>query len=196
MDYKKYFKGLEKELRGLEKTKDVTEKIKEYTKKFESNKGKIVLYSKNGGEFLYDISVLTFDPNNIIKGENKKIIISDRNLKYNSFLLVESELGGESASSAFGIFKNVIKDFLKLIIGNSRYKVMIMAISPYKDEVDYIKNRLEILSELYEKSECNSDILIIVIEGYHKDGKGQIKLDTSKMHYEILSKNKLLSEII
>ncbi|MBI5993066.1 hypothetical protein ACV30Q_15315 [Clostridium perfringens] len=190
MDYKKYFEELKKELKGLKKTNEVTNKIKEYTKNFESNKDKIVLYSNNGGEFLYDISVLTFNPNNIIKGENKKITINDRSLKYNSFLLVESELGGESASSALGVFRNVVKDFLKLIIGNSRYKVMIMAISAYKDEVDYIKNRLEVLSELYERSECNSDILIIAIEGYHKDGRGQIKLDTSKMHYEILSKDK------
>ncbi|MDK0618477.1 hypothetical protein P5F24_11145 [Clostridium perfringens] len=190
MDYVIYFEGLKRKLQGLTDTKIITKNIKEYTKEFfEKDINKVVLYSKNGGEFLYDVSVLSFDPKKVIGSKKREIIINNNFLEYNSFLLLESELGGESASSALGVFRNVVKDFLKLMIGNSKYKVMIMAVSPYKEEHNYIENRLKVLEELYKKSECNSDILILTIEGFHRKEKTQIKLDTSKMHYKIFSKN-------
>ena len=192
MDYKRYFNGISQELKSLTDTKTITDKIKTFTKKFfESDPDKMVYYSGNPSEFLYDISVLSFNPKDIIENNNNNndIIINSNYKKYNSFLLLESELGGVSASSPKGVFKNVVEDFSKLLIGNSKYKIMIMALSPYSKEKNYKENRLEILKRIYINSNCNSDMLIVVIEGDH-NGKNsnQIKLDTSTMYAYILNR--------
>ena len=193
MDYKKYYNGLKNKLNGLSDTEVITKNIKEYTKDFFiSDKNKIVRYSGNGGEFLYDVSVLTFDPIKIITSNRqcKSMNINKSFIEYNSFLLLESEVGGKGASSPYGIFKNVLEDFSKLLIGNSKYKVMVMAVSPYKGESNYVEKRLEILQNIYDNSDCNSDIFVVVIEGSHSGGKSnQIKLDTKKMHYKILARS-------
>ena len=181
---------MKEKLDGLNKTGKITNAIKEYTEKYikDTERNKIVLSNRNGGEFLYDVSVVNFNPKQFIKKRGKSIVIDNEETIYSSFLLLESELGGPRGSSAIGVFRNVVEDFLKLIIGNSKYKIMIMAVSKYKGEENFVKNRIDILREIYLKSECNSDILIIAIEGYHKRDKTQIKLDTKKMHYEILSR--------
>lgn len=189
MNYERYYTGLSDKLKDLYDTQKITDAIKEYTKNFfKADNNKIVRYSDNGGEFLYDVSVLSFNPNNIVNSKNRKININNITT-YKAYLLLESELGGNSASSAYGVFKNVVEDFSKLLIGNSKYKVMIMAVSPYKGESNYIENRLEILQNIYDNSDCNSDISIIVIEGKHDGGKSnQIKLDTKKMHLKKLER--------
>lgn len=105
--------------------------------------------------------------------------------------MLESELGGESASSASGVFKNVVKDFSKLLIGNSEHKVMVMALSGYKNEDNYIGSRIEILYKIYLNSNCNSEILLIIIEGDHNGGNSrQIKLDTSKIKGYLIGRDK------
>lgn len=190
MKYEEYYSGLSAKLRDLSDTETITKAIKDYTKYFfKDDKSKVIRYSNNGGEFLYDISVLSFDPIKIINSARSTLNINKNFTTYKAFLLLESELGGNSASSAYGVFKNVVEDFSKLLIGNSKYKVMIMAVSPYKDESNYVENRLEILQNIYDNSDCNSDIFVIVIKGSHNGGgSNQIKLNTKEMCYKRLAR--------
>lgn len=166
LDYDKYFDGLKEELENLKYTTQITNSIKLYTKKFfEKDTDKKVFYSDSKTkEFMYDISVLTFDPINVIEKTtaNKfkvstnanKFKVSTNINKFKAFLLLESELGGTSASGPKGVFKNSMQDFSKLLIGNSPYKIMIMGLSPYSDEKEnFIKNRIEIIEQVYKSSD-------------------------------------------
>lgn len=189
LDYDKYFDGFKKELENLKDTTQITNRIKLYTKKFfEKDTDKKVFYSdSNTKEFMYDISVLTFDPINIIE---KTTVLNQNINKFKAFLLLESELGGTSASGPKDVFKNSMQDFSKLLIGNSPYKIMIMGLSPYSDEKgNFIENRIKIIEQVYKSSDCNSNIGLIIIYGNHKgETSRQLKLETDKMHFKLLEK--------
>lgn len=194
MNYTKYFNGLKEELKNKTSTSIITESIKIFTENFFKNdKNKYVYHAKNKSEFLYDISVLTFMPFDILQLQNKTALINTKFNMYNAFMLIESELGGESASGPGTTFKNVMNDFAKLLIGNSKHKIMIMALSPYKNETNFIQNRLKFIKQVYNQSNCNSEMFLIIIEGYHPNQKKnlsrQIRLYTNKIHSFMLSRN-------
>lgn len=186
MDYNFFVQGLKEKIKGKNKTGDITKAIKDYTRDFFKDKNDLVFSSEENSEYLYDVSVLTFDPKNVINNVDEI-----KYFEYKAYLLLESELGGPSATAYTQVFKNVLEDYLKLLIGKSEYKIMIMGLSPKRKETNYIENRIEIMKEIYEKSECESSILLVVIEGSNKDENGQtiqIKLDTSKIHAFILKR--------
>ena len=85
------------------------------------------------------------------------MIVKARSLELSSdnisvFLAVESELGGTGASSAYGVMKNVVEDYLKLLIIRCAYRVMVFTSLPYSGEGDHVANRAETLRELYSRS--------------------------------------------
>lgn len=193
LNYDEYFNGLKGALENLKDTTQITNSIKLYTKKFfEKDTDKKVFYSDSKTkEFMYDISVLTFDPINVIeKTTSNKFKVSTNINKFKAFLLLESELGGTSASGPKDVFKNSMQDFSKLLIGNSPYKIMIMGLSPFsKEEGDFIENRIEIIEQVYKSSDCNSNIGLIIIQGNHEgEISRQLKLETDKMYFKLLKK--------
>lgn len=79
--------------------------------------------------------------------------------------MLESELGGISEYSQQQLFKNIIYDYTKLLIRNSKYKVMIMGISSFsKESDDWLKHRINLMYKLYKKSGCSSNMLVVAIE--------------------------------
>ena len=161
--------------------KDITSRIKEYF----ANKynDRTVLYSKkseNQSEYLTDVLVTDFKPKNVVSKLNDKFKVSEKNIK--ALLAVESELGGEGGTSAGPVLKNVIEDFIKLLLIKSKYKILVFSSVPLKDEEEYLLNRVNTLKEVKESSDSsNEDILLIHLFGKaHKSSSGnprQIKVN-------------------
>lgn len=188
MNYKSYYDKLRSTLGGIDSTPEITKKIETTTEEiFRDDFDKKVLYStQENHEFLYDVSVLTFESSKIVDDIWSNGLDNQAN-KYEAFLLLESELGGVGATSARPVIRNTLEDFSKLLIGNSKYKIMIAAISSYENETDYVDKRLDTFAKVYQNSSCNSELLLIFVEGNHTKGNSrQIKLDTSRMHGYIL----------
>lgn len=129
MSYEKFYCGLKLFLidKSNDCTTEMTKNIKEFVEEyFNDDKDKIVYASGINQEFLYDVSVLTYNPNNLLDCKNDEFKIVDN--KVEAFMLLESELGGTSASGPQQVFINGVYDFSKLLIANSIYKVMIIQI--------------------------------------------------------------------
>jgi len=126
MNYETFYYELKAFLieKSSNSTTKVTKNIKDFVVTyFNDDKNKIVYTSGINQEFLYDVSVLTYNPNNLLKCENSKFSITYS--KVESFMILESELGGTSASGPQKVFKNAVFDFSKLLVANSKYKIMI-----------------------------------------------------------------------
>jgi len=54
---------------------------------------------------------------------------------------------------------------------------MIMGVSPFRNEKNFIQNRISIINDIYKSSNNDTEMLVIVLEGNHTNGNSrQIKL--------------------
>lgn len=113
-------------------------------------------------EYLADLLVLNFNPKDVLVRRTLDLVPES----IRAFVAVESELGGSGASSAYGVMKNVVEDFLKLLLIQSEYKILIFTSLPYSKEVNHVERRVDTLRELYKRaSGLNSGALLVHIEG-------------------------------
>lgn len=139
-------------------TKDITVCIKNFFLKKFSEKFNVLCSHSKGNEYLTDILVTDFDPKVVLE----KRTFEMENQSFGVYLAAESELGGTGASSAYGVMKNVVEDYLKLLMIHCRYRVMIFTSLPYSDEDNHLGNRVETLRELYIRtSGVRSGMLLI-----------------------------------
>lgn len=159
--YKEISSKLIKELNELSdiSTYNITSSIKLFFKNQYTDKQ--VYYSnkeENNKEFLWDITILSN------KQDLKEEI--DLNFMQELFCIVESELGGESASSPLGIQKNLRFDFHKLMQGKAKMKYFIGAYSIGNSKSGVLE-RVEDLHKIYKCYKENTPICLIMIEGFH-----------------------------
>lgn len=162
VNYTELFKDLKtwlEENRPIQ-TQDITESIKEF---FRSSFSPLtVLPNGKSGEYLLDIMVTNFTPLKVVN----KISLKTTQDSINIFVAAESELGGSGASSAYGVHKNVVEDYIKLMLVASKYKVMVFTSLPYKNEEHHIENRAESLRDLYQKTNPNAQgVLLVHLQG-------------------------------
>lgn len=174
--YKKISSKLIEELGLLTdtSTSNITSKIKLFFKSAYLDKQ--VYYShkeEKNKEFLWDITILNY------KQDFKEEITSD--FTQELFCIVESELGGVSASSPIGVQKNLRFDFHKLMHGKATMKFFIGAYS-IGESKNIVKDRVEDLYKIYKSYDETTPVCLILIEGFHnrRNNKSrQIKVDTS-----------------
>lgn len=185
-DYKIIFKNIKSIINNScnKCTKEITLDIKNYFKDKYSN----IYYvagANGNSQYLYDLTIMSCNPLNIYKLEK---------YKYNIYLVMESELGGYSASSADSVEKNFIEDFYKILQADAQYKIMIGIYSKYKNEDDasVLEDRIKKINEINKKSNNNKNILVILIKGTHISKKiksNQVQIDIPVViHGYILSK--------
>lgn len=143
-------------------TTDITASIKDYfTDKFQSY---TVLPNSNSGEYLLDIMVTSFTPLNVIDNSGSTLSIIGNPIE--NYIAVESELGGTGGSSAYGVQQNVVEDYIKLLLVNSKYKILVFTSLPYTNETDHVTKRVNNLKELYLKVCPNEQgVLLIHLPG-------------------------------
>jgi len=153
--------------------KNITKRITEYFAQKYINQ--TVLYSKKSdkkSEYLTDVLVTNFEPKTIARKKSKQFEIPESSIK--AFLAVESELGGEGGTSSGSVLRNVIEDFIKLLLIKSKYKVMIFSSVPLKDEKEYLNNRVKTLMEVKNNSDSSDEeiLLIHLFGNTHKSERG------------------------
>lgn len=145
-------------------TNQITKNVKEFFKiNFEKNYH-VLCSGQNTVEYLCDVLVTNFNPKEIISKNALDAPIINRFV----YLAVESELGGTGGSSPYGVMKNVIEDFLKLLIINSHYRVLVFTSLPYKSEfeVDHVSARINTLRSIYDATmNKHSGMLLIHLAG-------------------------------
>ena len=160
MDYNDIFQDLKRQLTTLSNTStstpDFTEAIINFFK--ERFSSRVVLSHMENREYLYDICVMDFDPLDIYKNEKDS---------YKTYLVVESELGGTSASSAKLVERNVIEDFFKILQADAEYKIFIGVYSSNQNESGPLENRIKNMFEIAQKTNNQARILVVLIEGEH-----------------------------
>lgn len=164
MNYASLFFDLRSHLlfKSPSSTSDITKEIKEFFRTKFSSTYNVLCSHTQGNEYLADVLVTTFNPKAIIQKRTLQIIPSAVSL----ILAVESELGGVSASSAYGVMKNVVEDYLKLLVLRCQYRVMIFTSLPYANEDDHVLNRIEVLRALYQRTpSLNSGVLLVHLAG-------------------------------
>ncbi|PTL36047.1 hypothetical protein CLG94_06495 [Candidatus Methylomirabilis limnetica] len=129
-------------------THEITRSIKDYFNEKYSDEYSVLCSQANGSEFLLDVMVTTFDPKAIIEINTLNISADD----FSVLIGVESELGGVGASSAYGVMKNVVEDYLKLLLANARHRVMVFTSLPYAKEENHIESRIETLRVIYQRT--------------------------------------------
>ena len=143
-------------------TKEITSSIKDFFANRFSDF--TVLPNESSSEYLLDILVTNFTPLRVI-GSNRKSL----NLTLDSieiYLAVESELGGAGASSAYGVHKNIVEDYVKLLLVKAEYKIMIFTSLGYKIEANHVINRVENLREIYFRvSSDGTGVLLVHLPG-------------------------------
>lgn len=113
-------------------------------------------------EYLADLLVLNFNPRGVLVQRSLDLVPSS----IRALVAVESELGGSGASSPYGIMKNVVEDFIKLLLIQSDYKILIFTSLPYAKEVNHVEKRVDTLRELYKRTPgLRSGALLVHIEG-------------------------------
>ncbi len=160
MNYNEIFQDLKIRLTKLSSplvhTPDFTGAIVNYFKdKFSSH---VVLSHVGKHEYLYDICVMDFHPLDIYKNDKDS---------YKVYLVVESELGGTSATSAKLVEKNVIEDFFKILQANAENKIFIGIYSGNQNESGVLENRIRKMFEISQKTDNQTQILVVLIEGVH-----------------------------
>ncbi len=139
-------------------TREITICIKDFFLKIFSEDFSVLCSHSKGNEYLTDILVTDFDPKAVLE----KRTFEMANQSFGVYLAAESELGGSGASSAYGVMKNVVEDYLKLLMIHCKYRVMIFTSLPYLDEKNHVCNRVETLRELYFRtSGTRSGMLLI-----------------------------------
>ena len=179
INYEELFADFKKKVSTDEKlsASDITKKITDYfAKRFSSQavlcSGKAIKKS----EYLTDVLVTNFEPKNIARKEHGRFMVPEKEIS--ALLAVESELGGEGGTSAGPVLKNVIEDFIKLLLLKCKYKVMIFSSVQLKDENEYLTNRVKTLLEVKNNTDSsNEEILLIHLLGsMHKSNSGNPRL--------------------
>lgn len=143
-------------------TIDITKEIKAFFRaKFSSNYNVLCSHTESN-EYLTDVLVTTFNPKAIVQKRTLQVIPPTVSV----ILAAESELGGVGASSAYGVMKNVVEDYLKLLVIRCQYRVMVFTSLPYANEDDHVRNRVEVLRSLYQRSaDLSSGVLLVHLSG-------------------------------
>ncbi len=158
-----------------EATSEITQAVNNFFIKRFSSSYKVFCSSEGNREFLTDIFVSNFDPLDIV--QQKSFGLSHERLEI--YIAVESEIGGTGASSAYGVMKNVVEDFMKLASINASYKVMVFTSLPYANEKDHISARVNTLRDVYSRSPCNdAEVLLIHLLG-SQPNSNQVKATIS-----------------
>lgn len=145
-----------------EQTSELTREIKRFFRHHFPLPNHVHCGHERGSEYMTDVLVTSFDPKRLLERRTLKIVPSS----IDAYLAVESELGGVSASSAYGVMKNVVEDYVKLLLIRAKYRVMIFTSLPYAKEQNHVENRVEILRDLYRRApELTSGVLLIHLEG-------------------------------
>jgi len=143
-------------------TAHTTGAIKRYFRNTFSPDHSVLCSHEDGCEFIADVLVSSFDPKDVVARKTLQITVPTVRIR----LAVESELGGVSASSAYGVMKNVMEDYLKLLVVRADLRVLIFTSLPYKNEPNHITARVETLRELYARTpELNSGVLLVHLAG-------------------------------
>ncbi|MCV2351992.1 hypothetical protein [Paucibacter sp. Y2R2-4] len=145
-------------LENPKSTREITVSIKEFFKKQYSDKYTVLCSHDSGSEFLLDIMVAAFDPKSIIE----KNTLNVSSAEFSVFVGVESELGGVGASSPYGVMKNVVEDYLKLLLVNVRHRVMVFTSLPYQGEDNHVESRVETLRLIYERTAVASGGVLLI----------------------------------
>lgn len=143
-------------------TRETTNAIKQYFRNTFCLDHHVLCSHAEGNEFGIDVLVTSFDPKNMVAKRTLELRASTVRI----LLAVESELGGVSASSAYGVMKNVVEDYLKLLITRCDARVMIFTSLPYKGELKHVEKRVETLRELYASvAGLDTGALLIHLDG-------------------------------
>jgi len=143
-------------------TVEITQCIKSFFLTTYQASYNVLCSHSEGCEFITDVLVTTFNPKNIITKKTLQLTCN----RLNVFLAAESELGGVGASSAYGVMKNVVEDYLKLLVTLCEYRVMVFTSLPYSNEENHIVNRVETLRKLYSMhSSLSGGVLLIHLSG-------------------------------
>ncbi|MGE8452951.1 MAG: hypothetical protein ACN6OP_20495 [Pseudomonadales bacterium] len=166
-------------------TQEITQKIKSFFRATYSNTHQVLCgYRDPEGratsEYIADVLVTTFDPKKVVtpasagKEASTRLHIPSSPMRV--FLAVESELGGVSASSALGVMRNVVEDYLKLMLIRTKYRVMVFTSLPYRNELHHVESRVNQLRELYHQAGCNdSGVLLIHLLGAPRTSSSQVQ---------------------
>lgn len=164
LSYASLFNGFREHLIAKQpvSTKEITRCIKDFFRELFESEFRVLCSHSKGNEYLTDILVTDFLPKFAVKKRTFEMM----NQSFGVYLAAESELGGTGASSAFGVMKNVVEDYLKLLMIHCRYRVMIFTSLPYANELNHVDNRVETLRELYVRtSGVRSGMLLVHLAG-------------------------------
>ena len=135
-------------------------------------------------EYMVDVLVASFAPKELL--DKKSLTLRPAALDVH--LAVESELGGESASSAFGVMRNAAEDFLKLLLVNASRRMIIMTSLPYAKELDHVRARVELLRDMYSRSGgLSSGVLIVHLEGNRPRTQVQVIVNPTSIRGFVVS---------
>lgn len=176
-------------------TKVVTKTIKDFFRSEYEGSHTVLCGHAEGNEFLADVLVATYNP---------KATIRQRTLELScqcvsTFLAIESELGGVGASSPYGVMKNVVEDFLKLLVLRSKYRVMIFTSLPYSNEKDHVVKRVQVLRDLYSRTEgISGGVLLVHLAGSQPKSKQvQVRIAADTIRgFVISSDGQSASEVV
>jgi hypothetical protein len=157
-DYERMYAALRAFLlrEPLNETTEITKAIKTYFRNAYHDFN-VHCSSDSSSEYMVDVLVTNFNPTALVQrvslaqegslAQNFSLALVPTSLEVH--LAVESELGGKSASSPLGVMRNVMEDFLKLLLISAKHRVMIMTSLPYSGEQQHVEARVEILRRLY-----------------------------------------------
>lgn len=148
---------------GSQDTREITRSIKTFFCLEYPSPWNVLCSGDASSEYMVDVLVTSFRPKEVIRTRTLDVLPT----AFEVPLAVESELGGVSASSAYGVMRNAVEDFLKLLLISARRRVMIMTSLPYKREEEHVVERIEILRKLYVHfPSVDSGALIVHLEGW------------------------------
>lgn len=139
-------------------TKEITASIKSFFQV--KYKQYTVLPNGGSGEYLLDVMVTNFMPLNVIESNRSSMNVLSQSL--NAFIALESELGGTGGSSAYGVHKNVVEDYIKLLLIRAKYKIMVFTSLPFSGEENHLSNRVEMLRKIYIKAGGHEQGVLLV----------------------------------
>lgn len=153
-------------------TPDITGYVKEFFSTKFSGTHTVLPSPAGASEFLVDVFVGTCDPRDIV--ENKSFRIKATEIR--AFIAVESELGGSGGASSSWLMKNVVEDYLKLLLVKSEYKVMLFTSTALEGETNHIVARVETLRALCEATGGSENgVLLIHLQGF-KESQKQVRV--------------------
>lgn len=172
-----------------ERTGDITREIKRFFRQHYQFPHHVHCFHESGSEYMTDVLVTSFDPKRLVEDRTLKIVPSS----LDAYLAVESELGGVGASSAYGVMKNVVEDYVKLLLMRATYRIMIFTSLPYSKEQDHVANRVETLRGLYCRApDLMSGVLLVHLEGSQpRSTQVQASFGTGKARGFVISEDGL-----